>query len=297
MKDIGWLEVRLKIPDDWELTAESGGLNDAYMRFNSIEKIKMEVRWEHVKKKGEALPYTAIENFLKSVVKSSKEKAATKVTEKGNAKVAGHRAAYYIWSMKDARYVTMSWLCQDEGKLMLLQYGLEEAEAKEELFEEILKNISCHTDLDSYEYEVLGVSFKAPKGYHLTKRKIMLGKVYLFFTKEGSQLYVCWSGLAKEQLRNYKGLGNFFLSMEAGDVRTMGKGMSELLKKVKTNDMSIELESVSKGMIPVISKEKVNFLRVYLDESSNRIFTVAFSVLRNDEQMARSFAESIKAKL
>jgi len=295
LKDVGWLEVGLKIPDDWELTAESGGLNEAYMRFDSTKRTKLEVKWERTKKKGEALPYIAIENFLKAVAKSSKEKLATKVIEKGNAKVAGHRAAYYLWRMKDDTFVTISWMCPDEEKLLLLQYGLDSDESKEGMFQEILKTVRCHGNENFYKYEILRVSFLVPNGFRLTKRKLLIGRVYLIFVKRDSQLYISWSGLAREQLRNYKGVGHFFLSNEKADIRNLGKGLQEFAKKVKNTDSAISLESVTKGSLPFLSKDKKNFLKVYLDEASNRIFTMAFSALPEDEQGARAFVESVKA--
>ena len=45
MKSVGWLEMSIVVPDNWDLVAESGGLSEAFMRFDSVDRTQMELKW------------------------------------------------------------------------------------------------------------------------------------------------------------------------------------------------------------------------------------------------------------
>jgi len=293
MKSIGWLEMSMVVPDDWDLVAESGGLAEAYMKFDSVDRTRMELKWERTKKRGEALPLLALDGYIKEVTKSMKNKKLLNVIEKGNARVSDHRASYSLWTIQDESFITACWLCPNEGKLVLVQYFLAPGETKSDQFEEILREVQCHTDGDFYSYRLFGVKFQVPKDYRLSTRKILVGRVRASFVHGSSLLYFSSVGLAKEQLKKHKTLGRFFNSSEASEVRKMA-GIGALAKKVKDTDEVIDLSQASKGTIPFISGARRNRLKISLDEAFNKVFIAGYSCKPDEAERADTFIRSIE---
>lgn len=291
-KSIGWLEMSVQVPDDWDLVAESGGISEAYMRFDSVDRVRMEIKWERTKKRGEAMPVLAIDGYIKEATKSVKDKKSVSVIEKGNARVAGHKASYSMWKIKDEFFITTCWLCQDEGKIVLAQYFLAPGESKSDQFEEVLRGIECHTEGDFYNYRLFGVKFQVPKGFQPSTRKILVGRVRTSFVRMDSILYLSWVAMAREQLRKHKTIGRFFNSSEASNVKSIG-GIGALAKKVKDDDEAIDLSSVVNPKIPFLSKPKHSRLKVIFDENFNKLFITGYACKPDDVEKAEAFMSSV----
>jgi len=294
MKSISWLEMSLQVPDNWDLVAESGGITEGYMRLDSVERTRLEIKWERTKKRGEAMPLIALDGYVKEATKSVKDKKSIKIIEKGNARVADHKASFYVWEAKEVSFVTTCWLCHVEGKVILLQYYLAPGEDKAGGFEELLRGVECHTSGDFHKYELFGVRFQIPKAFRISKRKLLVGRAAMTFVSGGSTLHLSWLGLAKEQLRKHGTLGRLFNASLASEVREIA-GLKALVKKVKDADEPVDLESVSKGVIPFISKPKHNRLKVFLDEGSNKVFAGAYSCEQGNIEGANTFIKTIEA--
>ena len=293
MKSVGWLEMSIVVPDNWDLVAESGGLSEAFMRFDSVDRTQMELKWERTKKRGEALPLLALDGYIKEVTKSMKDKKSVDVIEKGNARVSDHKASYSSWKVKDDSFITACWLCPNEGKMVLIQYFLAPGETKGGQFEEILRGIQCHTDGNFYFYKLFGSKFQAPKDYRLSTRKILVGRFRASFVHGTSLLYFSSVGLAKEQLKKHKTLGQFFNSGEAKEVKKI-PGIGALAKKVKDTDETIDLSQASKGSIPFITGARQDRLRISLDEGFNKIFIAGYSCKPDEVEKADTFIGSIE---
>ncbi|HYA21698.1 MAG TPA: hypothetical protein VEG31_00760 [Thermoproteota archaeon] len=293
MKSIGWLEMSMMVPDNWDLVAESGGLSEAFMRFDSVDRTQMELKWERTKKRGDALPLLALDGYVKEVTKSMKDKKSLVVIEKGNARVSDHKASFSTWKVKDDSFITTCWLCPNEGKIVLVQYTLAPGETKDDKFEEILRGIQCHTDEDFYPYRLFGTKFRVPKDYRLSTRKILVGRFRATFMHGSSLLYVSSIGLAKEQLKKHKTLGQLFNSGEAKEARKI-PGISALAKKIKDTDEVIDLSQTSKGTIPFITGDKKNRLKIYLDEAFNKVFIAGYSCKPDEVGRADAFIESLE---
>jgi len=293
MKSIGWLEMSLTVPDNWDLVAESGGLSEAFMRFESVDRTQMELKWERTKKRGDALPLLALDGYIKEVTKSVKDKKSLVVIEKGNARVSDHKASFSTWKVKDDSFITTCWLCPNEGKIVLVQYSLAPDETKDDRFEEILRGIQCHTDGDFYSYRLFGSRFRVPKNYRLSTRKILVGRFRVTFMHGSSLLYFSSIGLAKEQLKKHKTLGQLFNSGEAKEVRRI-PGIGTLTKKIKDTDEVIDLSQTSKGRIPFISGAKRDRLKIYMDEAFNKVFIAGYSCKPDEAEKADAFIASIE---
>lgn len=276
-KTISWLEVSLKVPSDWELVADSGGITEAYMRIDSPKSVKLELKWERINKKvSDFFPYLTLDNYIKSITKDSKQKVSHKVLEKGNAKVNEHKAAFYRWQFGSSNFVTLSWICEPESKIFLLQYTLDKGEDKSSLLPEIVKSILCHNDESVYLFEIFGVSFRIPKEFHLSKRKLAIGKAELYFLSQDSKILIAWVGLANYQIKKYGFLGKAVSNLMSEAVKSCDGDFSSLLKAIKPTDNFISLEKTNHPLLPILGKAKFLSLDVKLDEFSNKIFLVAF---------------------
>ncbi|MBO3757621.1 MAG: hypothetical protein JTT14_00715, partial [Candidatus Brockarchaeota archaeon] len=276
-KTISWLEVSFKVPSDWELVADSGGITEAYMRIDSPSSIKLELKWERVKKKmPDFFPYLTLDNYIKSITKDSKQKVSPKILEKGNAKVNEHKAAFYRWQLGSSNFVTISWFCELESKIFLLQYTLDEGEDKSILLPKIVKSISCHTNESFYSYEIFNVSFEIPKEFHLLKRNLAIGKAELHFLSQDSKVLIMWIGLANYQIKKYGFLGKVVSNLMSEAVKACDSSFSSLLKTMKPTDNFISLEKISHSSIPVLGKATFLSLDAKFDEISNKILLVPF---------------------
>ena len=226
-KNISWLEVSFKVPSNWELVADSGGITEAYIRIDSPSSVKLELKWERVKKKvSDFFPYLTLDNYIKAVVKDTKQKASQKILEKGNAKVNDHKAAFYRWQIGSSNFVTLSWICEPESKVFLLQYTLDQGEDKSSILPEIIKSILCHNNKDFYSFEIFDVSFKVPKDFHLSRRKLAIGKAELYFLGQDSKALVSWISLASYQIKKYGFLGKTVLNLMSDAVKACDGGFS-----------------------------------------------------------------------
>jgi len=297
-KAISWLEVSLKVPSDWELVADSGGITEAYMRIDSPSNVKLELKWERVKKKvPDFFPYLTLDNYIKSITKDSKQKVNPKILEKGNAKVNDHKAAFYRWQFGSSNFVTLSWICEPESKVFLLQYTLDEGEDKSSLLPEIVKSVLCHTNESFYPFEIFGVSFEIPKEFHLFKRKLAIGKAELYFMSQDSKILVNWIGLANYQIKKYGSLGNAVLNLMSDAVKACDSDFSSLLKTIKSTDNFISLEKTNYSSIPVLGKTTFLSLDVKLDETSNKILLVAFKTNNLEKkEFGRKVFASLRGK-
>lgn len=282
-KELSWLEVRLKVPRNWDLISDSGGINEAYMRIDSPSSVKLEVKWEKIGKKSELLPYLALDNYIKSITKEAKQKTSYRVLEKGNVTVCEHKGAYYIWKFGATTFATLSWICEQESKVFLLQYTFDENENKQENLPEILKNFLCHWNHGFYEYKIFGVSFNVPKEFHLFKRKFALGRAEMNFTSSDSNIFISWLGLASLQIKKHGSLGGVVRNILADSIKSFDGSFSELLNRVKISDNFISLSVEKKSKFPF---KKSKFLSLYsrFDENSNKVFLVAYKTMNPDKR-------------
>jgi hypothetical protein len=297
-KTISWLEVSFKVPSDWELVADSGGITEAYMRIDSPSSVKLEIKWERVKKKvSDFFPYLTLDNYIKSITKDSKQKVNPKILEKGNAKVNEHKAAFYRWQFGSSNFVTLSWVCEPESKIFLLQYTLDEGEDKSSILPEIVKSVSCHNKESFYPFEIFDVSFAIPKEFHLSKRKLAIGKAELYFLSQDSKILVTWVGLANYQIKKYGFLGKAVSNLMSEAVKACDNDFSSLLKAIKPTDNFISLEKTNHPSLPILGKATFLSLDAKLDELSNKIFLVAFKTSSLEKrEVGRKVFISLKGK-
>ena len=72
-KKLGWQGLELEVPEPWDLSAHSGSYRKGYLRLDDGERIRLEVRWEHQRRRVD----------IGDVVARSLKTAAKEISRKG----------------------------------------------------------------------------------------------------------------------------------------------------------------------------------------------------------------------
>jgi len=273
-----WLEVELQHPQGWLLAAESGGMQDGYFRIDSKTAAKIEVKWEKQalerKTRTKVQPMIVINKFIENYMAKVKKKGKAEVYERGNARICEHNAYFARWR-DTGDVVTLSWVCENENKVFLLNYYLEPGEKWEDVASWLIPGLVCHTPEKFWRYRLIGVEFKVPKGYALQTRKLLLGRPVVVFKTKNKMLLIHWSSFARETLAKYKSLVEWAKREVPREARTAMKGLNygKLKPDEKTGKMMVE----ETGRAFLSSKKTVKTLRIWHDSGSNRIFLTGYS--------------------
>ncbi|MEM2929448.1 MAG: hypothetical protein QW797_01065 [Thermoproteota archaeon] len=273
-----WLEVELQHPRGWVLAAESGGVLDGYFRIDSKTFVKLEVKWEkqsmEKRVKAKIQPVIVINKFIDDYMSRLKKKGKAQVHARGNVKVCNHNAYFARWE-GDSNIVTLSWICENENKVFLLNYYLEPGEEWEDVASWLAPGLVCHTSEKFWRYRLFGVEFKVPKEYSLQNRSLVLGRPVIVFKNKGRTLLIYWSSFARESLYKYKDLLEWSRKEVPREVYTAIKGLN--YSKLKSDEAGrLTVENKEKGRF-LKSGKKVKTVRIWHDSSSNRIFLTGYS--------------------
>jgi hypothetical protein len=273
----GWLEVELQHPKGWLLAAESGGMLDGYFRIDSKTAAKIEVKWEKQvperKTRTKVQPMIVINKFIENYMAKVKRKGKAEVYERGNARICEHNAYFARWR-DTGDIVTLSWVCENENKVFLLNYYLEPGEKWEDVAAWLIPGVVCHTSEKFWRYHLVGVEFKVPKGYALQNRKLLLGRPMVVFKNRDRVLLLHWSSFARETLAKYKNLLEWSKKEIPKEVRTAAKGFN--FNKLKLDEATGKLiaEETDRGFLSI--RKNTRILRVWYDSGSNRIFLTGY---------------------
>ncbi len=274
-----WLEVELQHPKGWVLAAESGGVLNGYFRLDSKTSVKLEVKWEkqtvEKKIKPKVQPVIVINSFIEDYMTRLKKKGKAEVYKRGNVDVCNHNAYFARW-LGNTDIVTLSWVCENENKVFLLNYYLEPGEEWENVISWLAPGFACHTPEKFWRYRLFGVEFKVPKEYALQNRKLLLGRPTIAFKNKGRTLMLYWSSFAKETLSKYKDLLEWSKKEVSREVQTFMKGLNynKLKPDEKTGKMVVE-DRERGGFLS--SRKNIKTIRIWHDTVSNRIFLIGYS--------------------
>ncbi|NHV98061.1 MAG: hypothetical protein HA496_00275 [Thaumarchaeota archaeon] len=294
-----WLEVELQHPKGWVLAAESGGILDGYFRVDSKTAAKLEVKWEKQASEGKARskvqPMVVINRFIEDYMKrtGARSKIKAEVYERGNANICEHNAYFARWrGIGDV--ATLSWVCEDENKVFLVNYYLEPGEKWEDVAGWLIPGLVCHTSEKFWRYRLIGVEFKIPKGYALQTRRLLLGRPVAVFKAGEKTLLIHWSTFAREILAKYKSLVEWAKKEAPKEVGSVMKGLKyDMLKPdEKTGKMVVE----ETGRTFFGGRTTVKTLRIWHDSGSNRIFLTGYSGPRDSMTDLEELEKSIVFK-
>jgi hypothetical protein len=285
-----WLEVELQHPKGWSLGAGGGGITKGFFRIDSRTAIKIDVKWEKQSEekrfKAKVQPVLVVNNFIEDYAKQFRKK--TEVHEKGSVEICGHKAYFARWS-SDTDIVTISWVCNDENKVFLLNYYLEPDEAWEKVAAWLIPGIVCHTQENFWKYCLFGVEFKIPKEYKFLTGKLTIGRPVLVFKGGENILVIHWCYFAKEFLSMYKDLLEWCKKEIPREVYVAIRGFSPL--RLKPDELG-KLLMVETERSLIGRSARTRIVKVWHDTDSNRIFLIGYF---GSQERIEDFDESEKS--
>ncbi len=267
-KKLGWQNVILEVPWEWEITTESGGRRGAYFRMDDPSQSRMEVKWEPIDKR--TVPLTLIlDNMVEKLKKDKRELRKAKIVARGSSKICGHTGSYIIWQ-DGMRALATSWYCDDTKRLFMIQffYKPENEKVEMELFEKLLRTIICHTDEEMVPWTALDVQFEIPKDLYLDSRKLLVGRANMSFSAKDQDLLVDWYGFATGLLEKHGSLRKWFESRPAKDV---SKALKAKLPPPKEGEGFLEYRSAEKS---ILGGQALVIGKVWYVSDLNKIFSV-----------------------
>ncbi|MBO3802290.1 MAG: hypothetical protein JTT11_00200 [Candidatus Brockarchaeota archaeon] len=245
-KKIGWQNVVLEVPWEWDITTESGGKRGAYFRLDDASQSRMEVKWEPVEKR--TVPLTLIlDNMVEKLKKEKRELRKAKIVSRGSSKICDHTGAYIVWQ-DGMKALATSWYCDDTKRLFMVQffYKPEREKAEMELFEKLLERISCHTEGEMVPWTALDIQFEVPKDLYLESRKLLVGRASMSFSAKDHDLLVDWYGFATGLLEKHGSLRKWFEGRPARDV---SKALKVKLSQPQEEEGTLRYRSVEKRVL------------------------------------------------
>lgn len=281
-KKTGWLEVQLNCPKEWVFSAQSGGLNDGYMRFDLNNTSKLEVKWERIKENEKVTPMIVISNFIDGYGKTtkSKKKNPLQILDRGSIIICEHKGEYIRWQdvtlATKLTAVTIAWVCNQEKKAFLAGYYLGEGEKWDEAISQLTHIIVCHTDDKLWNYNLMGTYFKLPKNYRLVRSSVFVANINIQFSNvKGDQLFLYWASFGQQLLAKHKDVINWFNIDGPKELREIMGKLSQNNLKFENGKYSMTLSN--EKSFTALYKKSWKALQLWYDEKGNKIFVVCYS--------------------
>ncbi|MGQ9513508.1 MAG: hypothetical protein ACUVTL_00390 [Thermoproteota archaeon] len=267
-KKLGWQNVVLEVPWEWDITTESGGKRGAYFRIDDPLQSRMEVKWEPMEKR--TVPLTLIlDNMVEKLKKEKRELRKAKIVARGSSKICDHTGAYIIW-LNGMKALATNWYCEDTKRLFMIQFFYKpENEKKElELFEKILRTIVCHTSEEMTLWTALDVRFEIPKDLYLVSRKLLVGRANMYFSDKDLTLLVDWYGFAAGLLEKHGSLRKWF---DSRPIREVSKTLKAKLSKPQEEGEPLKYRSIEKS---ILGGSMIVMGKVWYVADLNKLFSV-----------------------
>lgn len=296
LEKVCWLEVELKHPKGWSMTAEGGGITSGYLKIDSRTRTKIELKWEKIPVREEVKPGLQPPVLVNRLIDEQekvlrKKRLKAEILEKSSVEVCGHKAYLVKWR-GEVETISFSWICREESKVFIANYYLEPEEKIEDVKTWLIPSITCHTPEPYWRYRLFGVEFKVPKEYKLQYRKLAVGRPLMVF-KNSATLVIYWSYFAREILSNYGSLLQWSKKEIPGEVGKSIKGFNRDKLKPEEERLSLE-EKIRRGFgrEPFIKK-----VVIWYDSDSNKIFVLGYLGPKKDLELLDNVKKSIVFKL
>ncbi len=278
LKQFGWRLFQIRVPEDWEMTAEGGGRGRTYIRLEDEQMVRLEVRWDDISPKKEPNVKKSLDSFLNEL-KERVEKANLKFTRLGlrEIEVAGHEG--YLYHVRGGgELLGASWYCNDSRRLFVVQvhFRTEEYERMREIFQSLLESVVCH-GRKWWTWSVYAFRFELPEEYELYNYRLLSMYGRLSFRSKRDVWYVF----------AYQGMANVILEERYnGDLKKWFKDayLKEALKQYSYYKLAEEHKLSLKGHEGrrLIFKPRLSFLKkivldsfLWLCDVSNRILVMS----------------------
>lgn len=292
---MAWQGLRLQVPGDWFMVAESGGVERGSLRLADSKMLRLDIKWEKAKKVSLPLSMDGLIKTLGRKVKGFRP------LERGAGKVSTHKCfyAHYI-SAENEGYIYI-WFCDGSKRVFILNLMLKPEEVWDFKLKmrKVMESFECHIAEEWVPWSFQGISFQTPISYVLTSRSFKVGLTHIGFTYKDSKILIDYQGFANILLtEKYKDLKDFLKKDYYKNLRKMFKG-------IKPKSIGKSTISEHEALLIVFEKKISSFprklmlivtSRLWTCEEKNRVYALTFSRLKTGKEEADRKFEEIEEK-
>ena len=201
---IAWQGITVSVPEDWNIGAIGGEGSDGYLRIDSPDEPRMEIKWS--KPAGNVDVKKIVDKYLSDISRSRKRNAS-EIEVKRDIKLGGksrkRRSSIESFSWQaEVQGFGAAWYCKDCGRTIIVQVMGRKDEDAKALAERVLADLEDHSDGDNARWAIYGVDFAIPKDFQLEGQKLMSGLVELWYKRDTETIRVSRWGMANIALKN-----------------------------------------------------------------------------------------------
>jgi len=201
---LGWQGITLKAPADWRIGAVGGGKEEGYLRVDSAQMPRLEIKWAAAK--GFVEVEGIVDKYLGDLQRKRK-RGEPEVTVARDIELVSKRRmrkkslSCFSWQA-DTQGYGAAWYCEQCQRSMIVQVMAPATEKARELAVQIISGIEDHPKGGWATWAVYGLQMQAPEDFRLDGQKLMAGLIELSFEREGETAIGARWGMADVALKN-----------------------------------------------------------------------------------------------
>ncbi len=201
---LAWQGITVRVPQDWNLGAIGGGRDEGYLRIDSSEMPRVEVKW--ATSKGFVDVDGIVDKYLNDLQKKRKRGEPEIKVERDIDLVSKRRMrrkhlSCFGWKAESQGYGA-AWYCEQCERSMIVQVMAPAGEKAKELAAEVIGSIEDYPRGGWVTWAVYGMRMQVPEDFQLASQKLMAGLIEFSFEREGEEIVGARWGMANVALRH-----------------------------------------------------------------------------------------------
>jgi len=201
---LAWQGITVRVPEEWNIGAIGGGREEGYLRIDSSEMPRVEIKW--ATSKGFVDVDTIVDKYLNDLQKKRKRGEPEVKVERDTDLVSKRRMrtkslSCFSWEAESQGHGA-AWYCEQCERSMIVQVMAPGNEKAKQLAAEIISDMEDHSRGGWTTWAVYGMQMQAPEDFQLAGQKLMAGLIELSFEREGEEIVAVRWGMADVALRH-----------------------------------------------------------------------------------------------
>lgn len=196
---IGWQGLTVSVPEDWTVGAVTGDYHEGYLRIDSPDCPRLEVRWGEAK--GSVNLSRTVDRYLRTLQRDRKQPQPVTVDAEAKfiskRKVGKDEMQAFTWQGKQKGY-GVAWYCGKCGRIVIAQVlGQPEEPGLEERAVRLLANLEDHPRDEWVTWALYDLHTQVPKQFEQSGVVLRAGLTELSFRREPERIVVSRWGMAQ----------------------------------------------------------------------------------------------------
>ncbi len=201
---IAWQGITLRVPEGWNIGAIGGDRLQGYMRIDSAEMPRIEIKWQH--SPGFIDVSQVVDKYIGEMQKKTKKGESPVEVRRdtdllSKRKMRAKTLICFDWK-SDSTGHGAGWYCDRCERMMLVQVMAKPDEDGEALAREIIGDMEDHSRGGWTRWSAYGLDTAVPDRFALTDQKLMAGLIEFKFESEGEDIVIGRWGMANVALKS-----------------------------------------------------------------------------------------------